>query len=184
MTEQNHYVCHKPSPCSAASLNSSPTFHFKNLFSVLATFLHFMSDTFGYLYIFQGKKKPFLSLQWFHSYPHVKRKKRSYEKLFSVFPRATTQQAAISLPALLLTGGWSENSSNMHLHPTNRIRNGSDLFLISIIVLIYFYRIIIDLFFYFSSLSFLLPNFSNLFQKSIYSLGTTKSLPKVFQNML
>lgn len=90
MTEQNHYVSLKTLPPSDASLSISPTSHFNNLYSVLATFLYFISDTFGYLYTFQDKKKSFLLLQWFHGYPHVKRKKGSHLKLFSVFPPATT----------------------------------------------------------------------------------------------
>lgn len=95
MTEQNHYVSLKTSPPSDASLMHlerciSPTSHFNNLYSVLATRLYFISDTFGYLYTFQDKKKSFLLLQWFHGYPHVKRKKGSHLKLFSVFPPATT----------------------------------------------------------------------------------------------
>lgn len=51
MTEQN--LCLSQ---TLTSFSSSPTFNFKNLFSVLGTFLHFMLDTFGYLYIFQHKK--------------------------------------------------------------------------------------------------------------------------------
>lgn len=72
ITKQYHPISLKLSPPSATCLSISPNFHCKNLHSAKATFLYFMSDTFGHLYDFQEQKKLFLLLQWFYSYPHVK----------------------------------------------------------------------------------------------------------------